>query len=780
MGKSVVVLGDDTWLSLYNRSSFLRADAYPSFDVRDLHSVDNGVLSTLYEEVPRRDHQLLIAHFLGVDHAGHRYSPDHPQMAAKLQQMDAMLRNVSSLMSEEDMLIVMGDHGMSPGGDHGGGTDMEVSAALYVWQKKPTTRLHKDLWNTLTDLKDPAAVYNLEGRQVPKVPQIDFVATLAVLLGLPIPYSNLGKVMPDVLVGLLAESTAELDGMRAVVAELRYNAWQVYTYLEAYQEVSHPFTDQHYRDAAGYFRSANAICDGLFGASTQPDYETATEMERHKLAFAKYYQFLTTVRSFTLQMWTAFDVPVMAMGLTMVALSTGCALLLLLDDWRQTKWPPVISAIAVFTIITPAAVILGATWVALGMCVCCTAALSSHARGRQKWRASLWELVQHPLNVVSVVAHTLHCVSMLSNSYIVLEDRCVQFWMVTFACAAALAALGNCDGGRQRLTCAAVFGVCVGCIRGAAASTIHRTLGTHLIDKSLAVVLMPWPVTIGLVYCGCVAVSNRLPVGRFTQWYVHVSALCCVGYWAVRHLDEGDEQPFAAIVCARGVYGTFIVHHLIVTYGARGGWWRSLPECLVGVCMLALFLTGESYAHVFMLTGVATGCLSWLVRTAHRSSGALQNAYPAIAYTTFLGAQHLFFCTGHQRVFNMIDFNSGFIGLTDYSYVLSGLLVTLHTFLSYIIFTLATPLISRLFVPNDPSLDGRRRPSHLEAPVTPSVVTHQAFHLSLCLWASVCVFLHRRHLMVWAIFTPAYVFFTVQATLVTVLSIAVLCYTAMK
>lgn len=35
---------------------------------------------------------LLIAHFLGVDHCGHKYGPDHPEMAKKLSQMDEMLR----------------------------------------------------------------------------------------------------------------------------------------------------------------------------------------------------------------------------------------------------------------------------------------------------------------------------------------------------------------------------------------------------------------------------------------------------------------------------------------------------------------------------------------------------------------------------------------------------------------------------------------------------------------------------------------------------------------
>lgn len=38
------------------------------------------------------DWDVLIAHFLGVDHCGHRFGPDHPAMAEKLSQMDAVIR----------------------------------------------------------------------------------------------------------------------------------------------------------------------------------------------------------------------------------------------------------------------------------------------------------------------------------------------------------------------------------------------------------------------------------------------------------------------------------------------------------------------------------------------------------------------------------------------------------------------------------------------------------------------------------------------------------------
>ena len=42
------------------------------------------------------DWDVVIAHFLGVDHCGHRFGPDHPAMADKLTQMDGVIRSDSS------------------------------------------------------------------------------------------------------------------------------------------------------------------------------------------------------------------------------------------------------------------------------------------------------------------------------------------------------------------------------------------------------------------------------------------------------------------------------------------------------------------------------------------------------------------------------------------------------------------------------------------------------------------------------------------------------------
>lgn len=43
----MVFMGDDTWEGLFPKK-FFRSYFFPSFNVKDLHTVDNGILQYLY------------------------------------------------------------------------------------------------------------------------------------------------------------------------------------------------------------------------------------------------------------------------------------------------------------------------------------------------------------------------------------------------------------------------------------------------------------------------------------------------------------------------------------------------------------------------------------------------------------------------------------------------------------------------------------------------------------------------------------------------------------
>lgn len=97
LDKRITFMGDNTWMGLFP-GRFYRSFPFPSFDVMDLHMVDNGILEHLLPELRRSDWDVLIAHFLGVDHCGHRFGPSHVEMSNKLQQMDSMIRLICQLI----------------------------------------------------------------------------------------------------------------------------------------------------------------------------------------------------------------------------------------------------------------------------------------------------------------------------------------------------------------------------------------------------------------------------------------------------------------------------------------------------------------------------------------------------------------------------------------------------------------------------------------------------------------------------------------------------------
>lgn len=220
-------MGDDTWMSVFP-DAFGQNLSFPydSFNVEDLHTVDNGVITHLFpilESVNPPD--LVIGHFLGVDHVGHRVGPDHPSMRTKLAQMDDVLRRVVETISEDTLLIVLGDHGMDRSGDHGGDGLHETSSALWVYSKGPELSADSVPSGLLEYTTFPGAPMPARSIQ-----QIDLVPTLSLLLGLRIPFNSLGAVIPELFwrnKGKTLERALEL------------NAAQIQRYLQVYRSSAH-------------------------------------------------------------------------------------------------------------------------------------------------------------------------------------------------------------------------------------------------------------------------------------------------------------------------------------------------------------------------------------------------------------------------------------------------------------------------------------------------------------------------------------------------------------
>ncbi|XP_076462688.1 GPI ethanolamine phosphate transferase 2, catalytic subunit-like [Babylonia areolata] len=177
-GKTVTFFGDDTWLRLFP-GHFTRADGTTSFFVTDYTEVDLNVTRHLQGELSAEDWDVMVMHYLGLDHLGHLYAPEATLFMPKLREMDDVVHQIYSAMSSWDrerpaLLVVTGDHGVSDQGGHGGASPEETNVPIV--------------------LLSPHTTFQPPSGEKREMEQIDLCPTLSALLGLPIPRNNLGQV----------------------------------------------------------------------------------------------------------------------------------------------------------------------------------------------------------------------------------------------------------------------------------------------------------------------------------------------------------------------------------------------------------------------------------------------------------------------------------------------------------------------------------------------------------------------------------------------------------
>ncbi|EGD93375.1 hypothetical protein TESG_00922 [Trichophyton tonsurans CBS 112818] len=303
-GKRVVHLGDDTWHALF--PGYFEEElthAYDSFNVWDLFTVDNGVTEHIFPLLHADNStkwDVLIGHYLGVDHAGHRYGPDHPAMADKLAEMDALIRKMMDAIDDQTLLVVMGDHGMDPKGDHGGESDDEIEAALWMYSKKGVFgRVSEDSLLPPTTAKERP------------IPQIDLVPTLSLLLGLPIPFNNLGSPIEEAFAGKSGRD------FRNLAAVSRLTSAQIKRY-------QHEYSRARGNEAA---QTSNPLSKWSEAEQNWKDIHDSGENEvTYQATYNTYREYQRLTLSVCKGLWAKFDIPSMALGITILV--SGVTLLL--------------------------------------------------------------------------------------------------------------------------------------------------------------------------------------------------------------------------------------------------------------------------------------------------------------------------------------------------------------------------------------------------------------------------------------------------------------------
>ncbi|XP_063702102.1 GPI ethanolamine phosphate transferase 2 [Culicoides brevitarsis] len=177
--KSIVFYGDNVWTKMFPAKNFFtrKGENVDSFFVNDFYGGDNNISLAIHKELNTSDWDLMILHYLGLDHIGHVLGALNPTIDAKLREMDGIVNEIYENFIKdysENVIFITGDHGMRDAGGHGGSSQDEIQVPLIVLGVN---------CDKVTENYD----------------QTDLATTAAVLLGLNIPETSNGAVIPELL-----------------------------------------------------------------------------------------------------------------------------------------------------------------------------------------------------------------------------------------------------------------------------------------------------------------------------------------------------------------------------------------------------------------------------------------------------------------------------------------------------------------------------------------------------------------------------------------------------
>ncbi|KAK0898204.1 mannose-ethanolamine phosphotransferase gpi13 [Friedmanniomyces endolithicus] len=800
-GKKVVHIGDDTWHSLfpgYFEPNLTKP--FDSFNVWDLHTVDNGVnehLFPLLEDNMQGRWDVIIGHYLGVDHAGHRYGPNHPAMHEKLKQMDDILRRMIDKLDDSTLLVVMGDHGMDVKGDHGGESDDEVEAALWMYSKRP-----------VFGSRDADSVRPPLTAKERAVGQIDLVPTLAFLLGLPVPFNNLGQPIAEAFLG----PKTDFDNLAKVS---RLTSAQIHRYQGQYAKARN-FEESATSSTSLLWQEANRVYNAVQSATRKP---TSSDASRIANAFTAYQaEHLRICRG----LWARFDLVSMSMGIAAL-IGTFAVIAIYAHGIGADR-----------ATITPLLLAWGAAGTAAGgvagaavgfipsLSLIQISAFGAAVGGISATLVGLWparKILKMPVprtfwGGLCFLVTLLLCVGFASNSFTIWEDEQLLFILTTFAVLMLGSSLGQASREDRVLGAANSVSFLVATRLSSlsrlcreeqmpncrstyyASATSSTSASWQLIIPVLVFAVLPSAIAfffgrtrnyegIGIVWVGyamrvglfLVALFWVLDAADDNGWIPSVSeaslktsrvviaqivlALAFAGGYAIFVLAspllnvqheaapqaveptspvspeafQTDEPIFTPLNNApEKPKPKLIIFGYANTHGTR---YLLLPSLWI----LALLLLQKPMGQ-----GTLALCLVSILNILE-TLDALDQRHSPLGPTLFaLMGSYYFFKTGHQAALATIQWESAFIPLKTIAYPWSPLFVVLNTFGAQILCVIAVPAISVWKVPpKQPGLLGR---------VAGAMATHVLFYAAIALATVVEAAWLRRHLMLYRVFMP--------------------------
>ncbi|KAL5570338.1 hypothetical protein UlMin_026913 [Ulmus minor] len=758
-GKRVVLMGDDTWTQLFPHH-FHISYPYPSFNVKDLDTVDNGCIEHLFPSLYQEDWDVLIAHFLGVDHAGHIFGVDSIQMQEKLQQYNVVLEKVIETLEnqsgpgglhENTLLLVMGDHGQTVNGDHGGGSAEEVETSIFAMSfKKPLSSIwFENASSCQLDLENQSVLIN-------SIQQLDFTATVSALLGIPFPFGSIGQVNHELY--SLGAGTLNVEGyaescdnqshlaewMQNYVNLLCINSWQVKRYVDVYSTSS----------AIGFSYEDLLRLENLYAQAAEKWSSTTRNLllsrnESFNLVFPAlkmqidaYSTFLASVAELARSKWTEFNLKMMSIGFGIMLISIITHVLAIKKVKRQ------------YEISFSSFMNNGIS--SVGLFVACSTVV-------------------------------IRAFSFLSNSYILEEGKVASFLLAT---SAIIRLRDSVVGEKKMLLEVVVFLLVVTVFRLTIDFGLSKqTPGSELLDTYPSWFLPVWyfiteilPILALILLAILLYKFIRIYSKGFWKF---VTTGTCLTYMliAIQWASESNILSLAWVHEALGkntipqvIYAVGFGQLLLLIFSRlfyKEKFFDSeenlVPKVMAMICACSstiIFLSGKQGSLVSVAAIIAGYCIITMdnvkPNTKNKTGGNL-TVDPLSITQWSLSAVCLFFCTGHWCAFDGLRYGAAFVGFDEFILVRQAILLTIDTFG----FSLILPVFGIPFLVTFSQVEKRKH--NVLSRLSLAYLLYGLITATTVMATIMCVTIHRRHLMVWGLFAPKFVFDVVGLLLTDVL-----------
>ena len=212
-----------------------------AFNLRD-EDVDAPSKDFLNKKIQEGKFDCLLSHLLHIDHAGHLTTLYSQQMRHAMVDADTFLMHIMETIDDNTMLIFVGDHGMIKEGGHGGGTLQEINTAIVAYHKKgfmKNKQNNEQIKKVMKSINDTDVQNH----------QADIVPTLSMLMGVPVPFSSMGKILNDLYPAgdyLTEQNCPDSAFEMQMLHDNRLNSLQVWNYFKKYHEGQSLFSGKQY------------------------------------------------------------------------------------------------------------------------------------------------------------------------------------------------------------------------------------------------------------------------------------------------------------------------------------------------------------------------------------------------------------------------------------------------------------------------------------------------------------------------------------------------------